>query len=197
MASQLISRLKRRRPVWHALHLRAWHWVGSCDPEAGHVDYVVAQLRETLRQDPDVSSASLQSEAGLFLASEVSNSSLVLARLRLEFAEVVSKEDLLPTVRADIPFEVMAQIDFEVAHGVTLPAETDDVATAQGGLSHGAGIYFITSVSSSDQHIVARRKRAPGARTVCYLGQACSSHEQPCPPGATTAPIIGQNRTRV
>ena len=95
--------------------------------------------------------------AGLFLASEVSDSELVRQRFGRVFAEVVTKEDLLPSVRMDLPFEVAAQVDFEVAHRITLPARTIELADDEA--TGGGGIYFITPVSSSDQHLVARRKR--------------------------------------
>lgn len=87
------------------------------------------------------------------------------------FAAVATKEDLMPTILDHVPFEVCAQIDFEAAHLLTLSA---------------ASRYFYTAVSSSDQFLVARRKKLGSiAPSVCYRGQLCGPpHEAACPRSA-------------
>jgi len=111
----------------------------------------------------------------MYLASEMSEMRMVRERFNKVgvFSAVATKEDVLTSLRNEWPFEVCAQIDFEAAHMLT-------VATG--------GSYFLTPVSSSDQHIVARRRRlVPPATSICYRGQPCVAHEASCPPGAILA----------
>ena len=64
------------------------------------------------------------------------------------YAAVVRKEDALPTIAQDAPFDIMAQIDFEIGEQL-------------------ADVYYAMKGSSSDDYIVAKRKNA-GKQTVAY-----------------------------
>jgi hypothetical protein len=171
-AGKIVDSLRASHPSitsWQAIHLRAWGFAASCRPRESGIDSILSQVSHALtQQPPNPPTGSL----GMYLASEVSEMRMVRERFNKlgVFSAVATKEDVLASLRHDWPFEVCAQIDFEAAHMLT-------VATN--------GSYFLTPVSSSDQHIVARRRRlVPPASSICYRGQPCVAHEASCPRGA-------------
>ena len=58
------------------------------------------------------------------------------------YAAVVRKEDALPTIEHDVPFDIMAQIDFEIGEQL-------------------AEVYYAMKGSSSDDYIVAGDNSTP------------------------------------
>ena len=164
-AEQVLQYMLRQTTHWHAIHLRAWGWSKPCYPRDGNVGLIVNQTRRALPK-PGV--------AGLYLVSERSSTGFVREGFRRHFQFVASKEDALERIRHEIPFEVAAQVDFEVGHALT--ART-------------GGIYFMTAVSSSDHFLATRRQEQglPRSQTVCYDGQLCTPHGARCPASATDA----------
>lgn len=164
MTSRITNSMLQLTPKWHAIHLRAWGWSQPCKPRDANIEFIVNQTRIMLPQP---------GEAGLYLASEHSAAVLVRERFQQHFRFVASKENTSERIRELVPFEVCAQIDFEVAH--TLTAQT-------------GGVYFMTPASSSDHDLAARRwdLGLPSARTMCYDGQLCIPHVSPCPVFATS-----------
>lgn len=118
--------------TWHALHINEWH----CSVNKQRIEMYLLNTSQYI---------SKQGPRWLYLISEARGSKEELFGTEV-FERIFTKEDIIPDARRHFPYEVMAQIDFEVGTAIS------DIYLAQQG-------------SSSDAYIVARR-RHEGRQTV-------------------------------
>lgn len=135
-AATVTSRLQRRarkesgrRVVWHALHARTFF----CRVQAKHFEDWFTLIAQP-HHKPGV-------EHWLYLITDLSPDSQATAGIAPYYASVVRKEDAMPQIRHNYPFEAFAQIDFEVGYSI-------------------ADVYFADPHSSSDNFTATRRIQA-------------------------------------
>tara|TARA_B100000795_G_scaffold49293_1_gene32380 strand:+ start:3359 stop:4708 length:1350 start_codon:yes stop_codon:yes gene_type:complete len=160
----LLARLRGLTPAeerphvrWHALHFKKFGCKQGVSTEA--FEALMAEVHAQLPQ-PTPSHNATRRHA-LYIISEVRSAELGAAARRW-FRHAVWKEDLLPRLRDELPFEVLGQIDFETGDAI----------------SRSGGTYFGEATSSSDLPIYTRRTRAGeswaqlGHSRICKRGLA-------------------------
>ena len=160
----LLARLRGLTPAeerphvrWHALHFKKFGCKQGVSSEA--FEALMAEVHARLPQ-PILSHNATRRDA-LYIISEVRGAELGAAARRW-FRHAVWKEDLLPGLRDEVPFEVLGQIDFETGDAI----------------SRSGGTYFGEATSSSDLPIYTRRTRAGeawaqlGHNRICKRGPA-------------------------
>jgi hypothetical protein len=147
-AGWAVAQVRAQNPrcqVWVSAHMREF----NCD--VGE-EQMLRMLNETAQHlVGQLGQAAHAGAACIYIISELSPG-LTKRAFAPVFHRVARKEDVLPSIRHDIPFDVMAQIDFEIGNAL-------------------ADLYFAQRGSSSDDYIVTRRR---------YAGRNTSSFDWDC-----------------
>ena len=154
----LLARLRgltaaEERPYvrWHALHFKKFGCKQGVSNDA--FEALIAEVHAHVAQLTPSHNATRRH--ALYIISEVRSAELRAAAGR-RFRHAVWKEDLLPRLRDELPFEVLGQIDFATGDAISR-----------------GGTYFGEATSSSDLPIYARRTRAGEAWAQLGHGRIC------------------------